>query len=91
MGERIVCETRGGFHASFGRGKPCTLVTTERCGTSSLLELVYGRKGRAFCVILSREGSRAPGACLAGAGRRSVRRDSSLQQLSLRMTKILRR
>ena len=24
MEELIECETRGGFHASFGRGDPCT-------------------------------------------------------------------
>jgi hypothetical protein len=39
----IVCETRGGFHASFGRGDPCTqckrIGTDAGCGTSSLLEL----------------------------------------------------
>ena len=41
----IVCETRRGFHASFGRGDPCTqckckgIGTAAGCGTSSLLEL----------------------------------------------------
>ena len=33
----IECETRRGFHASLGRGDPCTQCK-RRCGTSSLLE-----------------------------------------------------
>jgi hypothetical protein len=39
----IERETRGGFHASFGRGSPCTLLS--RCGASSLLE--QGKGGKA--------------------------------------------
>jgi hypothetical protein len=40
----IVCETRRGFHASLGRGDPCTQCK-RRCGTSSLLEGVKGERG----------------------------------------------
>jgi len=50
MRNLIVCETRGGFHASFGRGNPCTLVK-ERCGTPSLLE---GVRGEAAAIYLAR-------------------------------------
>jgi len=37
----IVCETRRGFHASLGRGDPCTQYK-RRGGTSSLLEGIGG-------------------------------------------------
>jgi hypothetical protein len=129
----IVCETRGGFHASFGRGDPCTQCK-RRCGTSSLLEGVNGERGvgeftslvilrerrpaasrpvgegagpqdasavgrgrfllssissrdLSLCHPERSEGSRASARAAAiGAGNRSVRRDSSLQRLPLRMT-----
>ena len=29
MRELIECETRGGFHTSFGRAKPCTLLSEK--------------------------------------------------------------
>jgi hypothetical protein len=45
----IVCETRRGFHASLGRGNPCTVVSRKRCGTSSLLERV--REERKFSAL----------------------------------------
>ena len=35
----IVCETRGGFHASFGRAKPCTLVKEGAKGEDNLSRL----------------------------------------------------
>jgi hypothetical protein len=133
----IVCETRRGFHASLGRGDPCTQYK-RRCGTSSLIEVVGGRSGREFTspVILRErrpaasrpvgegsgaqatsavgrhlsflsalssrdlslchperslrsEGSRASArACMAGAGHRSVRRDSSPQRLRMTQKKV---
>ena len=35
----IECETRGGFHASFGRAKPCTLVSRKDAGLRPCLEV----------------------------------------------------
>jgi hypothetical protein len=51
----IVCETRRGFHASLGRGDPCTQYK-RRGGTSSLLEGVGGR-GRGAASRPAGEGS----------------------------------
>ena len=45
----IECETRGGFHTSFGRAKPCTLVIKMR--HYGLLEGVRGKMSRAPVVL----------------------------------------
>jgi len=50
----IVCETRRGFHASLGRGDPCTRYK-RRCGTSSLLKLSMAKRFRSSALSLSEE------------------------------------
>jgi hypothetical protein len=38
----IFCETRGGFHASFGRGDPCTRYQAQSCAQrTTLLSVAY--------------------------------------------------
>jgi hypothetical protein len=53
----IVCETRRGFHASLGRGDPCTRYK-RRGGTSSLLEGFGGRNVRIGSGSLAPRGER---------------------------------
>ena len=33
----VKCETRGGFHASFGRGDPCTRYQSQSCAQRTTL------------------------------------------------------
>jgi hypothetical protein len=73
MRDLIECETPPGFHASLGRGNPCTLVIREEgCGTEFTLSevvgsLLEGLKGKCFrSSTLSLSEERVRERCRAG-------------------------